>query len=641
MAEEGGNVDATVAASEDHEEQPPKEPHKRRRRGQQKRARTGCERCRARRRKCNEEKPRCRRCVEADVECHYLTRISFLERNARTLIHGAVPAIELERTVYPTLQFVVDGESSERPERCVSRSSSPSQHVHQPQDRRAMAIGAGGEKTVVTDDLENLIQEQLLQDVDLNDLRMEAGHVMAQQPQDLIPRRLEHVPSVIHGNLTQTSSLLDPTPLKGVVSLRNLLEHNPQMSATALQGSTNSDTTTAVKPPIKQIALTDNKIHLLKHYAHRVAPWLDIYDLGQTFGLFVPRLATISPLVLDAVLKLSAVSSSSSVEEAETCSNGSSDLQAMSLRPGQVPEFVLLQTLVRVVLLKTRVFVGSVPDTWEPIFASGGPVPSFPNFNFKDSSYRRIWFGVVVLMSRLEIAYSLMHEIAPAVGSEILRERLPSSEEIEGEVYGFQKSLNSSLSCLALLSDAMSLCLRPSDEDHALSLPQPEPHESRANRWKHLFNELGSWHRDRPSELQELAELEGTGTSFPTILFTSRVGVSANVTYHVAMFLLMRHRPRTVLPQVEPNEMETIGKHMSPLWHARRACGIAMSSDPEHTQCWDPCMIAAFTLMARGMTHPAQQMELLLCLHRVMSSGWRVDNLIRSLRDEWGLLDQR
>ena len=109
----------------------------------------------------------------------------------------------------------------------------------------------------------------------------------------------------------------------------------------------------------------------------------------------------VSPLVLDAVLKVSAASSGTSLEDPEQCGSGSSDLRAMFVRPGEAPDFALLQYLVRFVLLKTRLFVGLVPDTWEHIFVSGGPTPIFPSYDFDNAGYQRVWLGVIALMSRL------------------------------------------------------------------------------------------------------------------------------------------------------------------------------------------------------------------------------------------------
>ncbi|EXJ77779.1 hypothetical protein A1O3_10008, partial [Capronia epimyces CBS 606.96] len=154
--------------------------------------------------------------------------------------------------------------------------------------------------------------------------------------------------------------------------------------------------------------------------------------------------------------------------------------------------------------------------------------------------------------------------------------------------------------------------------------------------WKVLLEKLWKWHTRRPTEIHALVDAEDREASFPTIIFTSSAGVSANITYHTSMLLLFSHQPCAISP-VDWHSMTGADEaQMSPLWHARRVCGIALNSDPEHTKCWDPCLIAAFTLAAQQMTHPAQQTDLLACLDRVRAAGWHIDGLVRKLREHWG-----
>ena len=232
-----------------------------------------------------------------------------------------------------------------------------------------------------------------------------------------------------------------------------------------------------------------------------------------------------------------------------------------------------------------------------------------------------------------------MYEIAPSMGSDILYDVLRESERLVDKPDRKQESLHASLRCLAILADVTSLCLQRAD--HSATTSQFEinlQHLSRAERWKRLWDELKTWRATCPLELQSLAHHERAGASFPTILFTSWAGLSTNIIYHTAMFLLLDHRPRTG-PKDDSFPLDTGAAYVSPIWHARRICGIALSSDLRYRPCWDPCMIAAFTLVARRMTHPDQQTELLKCVQGMKASGWRVDGLTTSLRRDWGLFD--
>ena len=207
-------------------------------------------------------------------------------------------------------------------------------------------------------------------------------------------------------------------------SSRALPVHDDQLRvATSPRHPTHSNTTPTTSSASEEIILTSSRIRLLSHFTYAIAPWvsqytffsssrplepmpvclffiqLDIYDPGETLGLRIPRLAMTSPLVLEAVLDLSAVSAGTYVEGSGRLSN-SLRFRDMFREPAQISDFAALQLLVVSVLMKTRPFVESVSDTWEPIFTAGGTRPDFTR-NFEDVNHHRIWFGLVVLMSRL------------------------------------------------------------------------------------------------------------------------------------------------------------------------------------------------------------------------------------------------
>ncbi|KAH7136930.1 hypothetical protein B0J13DRAFT_82682 [Dactylonectria estremocensis] len=528
------------------------------------RTRNGCQRCRARRRKCDEVKPQCGRCADADVNCQYITRLSFLERNSQTLAQDIMPVMvgrTLERPTYSTVQFVGDPSSDfamHAPARLESERPSPD---------------VAGETRAINS---------------------------SNASEDVIREREPR----------QSPSALRPSHVNRALESSN----NPTISATT--------TSTLVTPGALREKHT---IHLLKHYQTHVAPWLDVYDLGRTFGLLIPQLAMASPPVLDTLLQLAAIFSGSEPPEVSQKSGSSVLWQQAALLPTQVPSFTALYMIVVFVLSRLQIFIKDVPGTWENVFVGGGAKPRFSMYEFADKSHRRMWYGTVALMPRLELAYCLMHEVAPAWGSEVLREITAESLGSDDS----QKIVNISFRCLSLLGDITGLCFGlPEQGDGVQTTPRP-----RLERWRTLLEELQVWYEDRPPELRSLAEFEDHQTIFPLILFTSAGAMCANVMFHTAMHILLSHKPRTARP-LEQDESEPT--NMSPLWHARRVCGIASTSHEQYAQCWDPCMIAAFFYAARRMTHQTQQEELLSCLESVKMAGWRVDTLSQRLRREWG-----
>lgn len=293
-------------------------------------------------------------------------------------------------------------------------------------------------------------------------------------------------------------------------------------------------------------------------------------------------------------------------------------------------------------------------------------------FNHFDAAKWRTWYTSLALLSRLgklhislylcfsfprcllqlliwvspckEIAYYLMIQVAPSKISEYTHRilRLPRTPELSTD--HSQKIIDVSLQCLALLADVMNLCFPASEVEEGLT-GQPKPAVStftaisRVARWKELLEELWAWQTNRPPELQPLLETDGREATFPIVVFASGAGILSNTLYHTAMLLLLSNKPQSASIAERQGNLNIDAGQSSPLWHARRVCGIASNSDPEHTHCWDPCMIAAFALAARRMTHPSQQKDILVCLDRVKLAGWNIGGLVQKLRDEWGPID--
>lgn len=200
-----------------------------------------------------------------------------------------------------------------------------------------------------------------------------------------------------------------------------------------------------------------------------------------------------------------------------------------------------------------------------------------------------------------------------------------------------EEILDASLRCLELLVDAMSLSfpvLQISDE---VTTPTAS-RACRLDKWKELIDTLYTWHTDRPSDIEPLTELENPEDTFPTVIFTSGAGISSNMVYHTAMLLLLSNKPQPVSFEEQGRKLEIDANQMSPHWHAHRICGIAINSEAEYTNCWDPVMIAAFSIAARRMTHRSQQYDILNCLTRLKATDWHIEGLVNKFCSEWGLV---
>ncbi|KAH8887967.1 hypothetical protein GQ53DRAFT_749322 [Thozetella sp. PMI_491] len=227
-----------------------------------------------------------------------------------------------------------------------------------------------------------------------------------------------------------------------------------------------------------------------------------------------------------------------------------------------------------------------------------------------------------------------MFETAPVLESQVLREALKTYRPLDLDIENGLTTLDTYFQCIAILTDVTRLCFGPPRETSA-EPPVPTSLVSSGEQlhsWTSILAELQAWYSSRPLELHSLYEDEGSDSDFPIVAFVDDAGVSINMMYHVAMFVLLRHESTSLPRSRQRDRKEAKQAELMPLWHAQRVCGIALTSD-QH--CWDPCMIAAFFLAARHMTHLGQQRELLACLDRVGAAGWRIDSLASKLREAW------
>ncbi|KAI0469093.1 hypothetical protein F4859DRAFT_148727 [Xylaria cf. heliscus] len=506
------------------------------------RTRNGCERCRGQRRKCDERRPRCGRCVSAgaDALCEYVMHVSFKDKNSQTPPNYVDPSFirsseSLDK--YPTIEFVDDGPG---------------------------------------------------------------------------PRLREY-----SSNSTGSRYPDEKGPLNKV--------SKPPSSTDVAEGW----------PLVGRSPLSSNEVELLKFYSHHVAPWLDVYDQDKTFSHSITKLAMDSPCVLEALLQVAAVFSRRPLETVTRRSAGIFHLRAMSNPPGVESPSSALRMIACFVLARTLLFVDTIPDTWERNFHGNGAFLYFDKFDFLETTQRKIWFAFLTLILRLEIAYHLMHQVAPLYIPELkhqIQVQLGTNDATENKS---QEVLDASLRCLELLIDAMSLSFPTSQTNDELTKPTVS-HAARLDKWEKLMDRLHAWHTGCPSNLEPLIDLDSPEDAFPTVIFTSGAGVSSNTIYHTAMFLLLSNKPQPVSLDGQGRHLEMNSARMSPRWHAHRICGIAIHSDPDHSSCWDPVMIAAFSLAARWATDRSQQYDIINCFNRLKATGWYIDGLIIGLHDKWG-----
>ena len=157
--------------------------------------------------------------------------------------------------------------------------------------------------------------------------------------------------------------------------------------------------------------------------------------------------------------------------------------------------------------------------------------------------------------------------------------------------------------------------------------------------WTAIWNNCLEWYSDRPVELQPIVDIRGMEvdevdmqrtSSFPILIYTTPLALVANAIYHITSLLLLKHKPR--LLRAIPGSRS----FLSPMWHMHSIAGIAIADDsPEQ---WDPILVAGLLLVARDLTHEAQQETVLERLGIIRAStGMNLTDEIETLRNSWSI----
>lgn len=230
-----------------------------------------------------------------------------------------------------------------------------------------------------------------------------------------------------------------------------------------------------------------------------------------------------------------------------------------------------------------------------------------------------IWTNLLILVG---VSVALLKATTSTINSSLLRNRLENSLG-KGRKTG-NSSLHFAHEPLVLCNEVLDFAF--GDEEVAISL-NTEPTKPRAVRWKSIVDNLSDWYTKRPSTFRPVIEISNDEFSFPIIYFTSSAATFANQLYHTAMMLILAHKPRIL--QLDQRRSSSL----SQLWHAQRICGIAINNN--RCECWDPCLLTSFYLAAQRMTHESQQREILLGFKHISTLGWRTDEFIERLNQDW------
>ncbi|CAG8898586.1 unnamed protein product [Penicillium egyptiacum] len=560
------------------------------------RCRTGCMRCRVRRRKCDEGKPRCRNCIDRNFQCQYGPQLTFLTKNARTI---QAPDTETPSSSYEAIRFITEEtakDCNQTEDHPLDEAFSRIGTAPQPQQADPNTLGDARDEDVPfwSEPGPHAVEEQNYTSLNDNDESAVAGLLaLGMNKPDLGLSDLE-VPSPARGTPILPSNFLPQLPF------------NPQ----SIQQPPESD--------LKPISPTETQA-LLRHYRYEVASWLDICDLGQSFGIQGLQLAMVSSPIRNSILDLSETSFRQLHPQKPAEERSKTSLQQTD---SDIQADITYVALLRVID-QVKHCISDINTMWNPErqcdYDLMGALSSH-------AVGRDINSAIYWLFFRLDLATAL------ATDSDMRMQAPPSFpcfRQVDLVTDPFEMVFFYACRPLWLCARAIQFV-----HNEEVSPDRPSFHI-----WIQLVEELQQWYRQRPREFEPMLELEmgdqlaGPEGNFPVILFANGAGLFGNQLYHTAMLILLHNRPRTA----RVADFHSVA--MSPLWHSQRICSIALHND--RRECWDPCLLASFLLAAHRMTHESQQHEVVRGFERIrMVTGWNVNNCLHSLRTEWCLLDE-
>ncbi|KAJ5290936.1 hypothetical protein N7478_000187 [Penicillium angulare] len=552
------------------------------------RVRTGCLTCRKRRRKCDEQKPRCANCEVKGFTCKYGSDLAFVPPRSGQMTAGAA------RQVYSSITFVDDSpvaHASGDKDKSGQQESLQSQGLIHPSP--VQPNEARFENPVGIDNI-----------LGSNDSIHYTEPSTLQSSSDLVLGGEDHrAPVPYHGSL-------------GFAASYQRLVYRPTTASASYE--------------------TD----LLRHFRYHVGPWMDTGDSNCALGVQVLLLSRSNRILQSAVCALSAgqrslISLNYSEDianilrfrkEAEDTNSLHPDLETHAGKA-----LLLLQELLPAGLQQWRNLMSPHTD-----YGAGLLSPTDLTLDLGGSLF---W-----LYFRLDLAASISAYKSPILPFRTFLQRdgspiHPSSSTIpRSNVTRFHQHALCLLGhCLALIYGDSDVPSPPTAGSPDLTAFPSLRQSHFLSQWTFLWTDCQKWYNERPVDAQQIVEVRGGeadqidphhDSSFPILVYTTPMALVANAVYHITSLLLLTHKPRLLKSLPGPRCFT------SHIWHAQSIAGIAASNDsPEQ---WDPILVASMLLIAREMTHESQQAVLLDLFKRITATtGINLERETESLKAAW------
>ena len=413
---------------------------------------------------------------------------------------------------------------------------------------------------------------------------------------------------------------------------------------------------------IQTLVSTGERVMWLKNYINEVAPWLDMFDVQQTFGRKVPLLAKSSAPLTYAILAIS----TRQMERQRKLRGDYNSLQLYQESIGLLTPQLQARDpniLATCVILCCLEMMSAAPRNWRKhLDGCAALFESYGIHGFSGGIPQSV-FWCYARMGTYVSGANRKHSFTPNSNYHLFLPHplhnltdLPIdlcaaiiSEGEQSSVLVLDKWLPPNVTllqagplfCSSGILDmyanyAVWLCARACHLSW-VHTRQDNVHDNDATQepfihsWHNLWIEVQKWAEARPVDMRELdLGVDGSQSedgTFPFILFPAPCAISSNQLYHTACLLLLKIKPSSINTQ-------TLGHTGSSMWHAHRICGISLTNS--HHGCLNNA-IQPLWLAGKLLSHPTEHKLIVDLITKIESiTGWSGAWRVRDLKRLWG-----
>ncbi|EAZ62980.2 fungal transcriptional regulatory protein [Scheffersomyces stipitis CBS 6054] len=577
-----------------------------------KRVKTGCLKCRKRHKKCDEVRPNCSSCTKKKEVCEWPVSYGKFHKNstfqlpANKAVHKTATTKEskkysehLANNFNRMSHLEAEGNLSSEAETLLSMSVprlNKSKSNASYDDTYSFSPESIMEPFLLYNELHNTLREYMFSNVsstaEVSEKINGSDNIIfcptTSNNIDKVGEQIEGDSSSSRANNKQVEDDLDATNEREPIpnksnELFNVLIHEPP-------------------------ALTEmEKLFLYKNYLYEVAPWLDMFDYSQQFGITIPQQANSNAALMFAIYAVSSRQielTNPDYDKDKTIKIYQESLKYLIPTVEQTMDRAIISSCVILCVLE---MMSSSPKEWRHHLEGCSALFRTNNIHgFSDDLER----GLFWCYARMDVSSAVIGEQSTVLPTEYW---LPKEFKIKDSKEYFQKENKPDM----YANYIVFLCSR------VLNLISNETPNFRAE-WESLFSEVVAWHVNRPPELQPFMEFEHF--PFPGLLFLNGPAISSNQLYHMAIILLSQNKPR--LLKVKPSRSVK-----SNIWHAKQICAISLHNT--HHGCWNNALQPLW-IAGKLLSSEEEHTIILNLLDKIESTtGWQMNFRARDLKRFW------